>query len=89
MKHENVVISNELIKIELHPWKIWKAYVSNVRPSPERKEESKDGGANLNWGAGGLTSERRRRQRVGGLAESFPRKSSEMLLSLLNFLLFA
>ena len=29
-KHENLVSSNELIKVELPPWKIWRADVSSV-----------------------------------------------------------
>ena len=31
--HEDVVLSNELIKMELQPLKIWKAEVSSVSPS--------------------------------------------------------
>ena len=34
--YENLVLSNELIKVELPPWKIWKADVSSVSPSSER-----------------------------------------------------
>ena len=33
MKHENLVLSKELIKVELPPSKIWKADVSSVSPS--------------------------------------------------------
>ena len=33
MKRENLVSSNELIKVELPPWKIWKADVSSGSPS--------------------------------------------------------
>ena len=33
MKHENLVLSNELIKVELPPLMIWKAEVSAVSPS--------------------------------------------------------
>ena len=36
MKHENLVLSNELIKVQLPPSKIRKAYVSSVSPSLER-----------------------------------------------------
>ena len=35
----NLVLSNELIKVELPPWKIWKDDVSSVSPSSERIEE--------------------------------------------------
>ena len=35
MKHENLVISNELIKVELPPSKIWEAEVSSISPSSE------------------------------------------------------
>ena len=45
MKHENLVLSNELIKVELLPWKIWKADVSRVSPSSERMT--------FNWYLGG------------------------------------
>jgi len=35
--HEkSLVLSNELINVELPPWKIWKADVSSVSPSSER-----------------------------------------------------
>ena len=34
---QNVVLSKELIPIELPPWKIWKANVSSVSPSWEEK----------------------------------------------------
>ena len=34
--YENLVLSNELIKVELLPWKIWKADVSSVSPSSGR-----------------------------------------------------
>ena len=33
MKHENLILSNELIKVELLPRKIWKGDVSSVSPS--------------------------------------------------------
>ena len=36
MIHENLVLSNKLIKAELPPWKIWKADVSSVSSSLER-----------------------------------------------------
>ena len=39
MKHENLVLSNELIRVKLLPWKIWKADVSSVSPSSERMVE--------------------------------------------------
>ena len=39
MKHENLVLSNELIKVELPPLKIWRANVSGVGPSSVRIEE--------------------------------------------------
>ena len=40
VKHQNknLVLSNELIKVNLPPWKIWKADVSSVSPSSERIE---------------------------------------------------
>ena len=38
MKHENLVLSKELIKVELLSCKIWKADVSSVSPSSERIE---------------------------------------------------
>ena len=31
--YENLVLSNELIKVELPPWSIWKDDVSSVSPS--------------------------------------------------------
>ena len=34
--NKNLVLSNELIKVKLPPWKIWKADVSSVSPSSER-----------------------------------------------------
>ena len=34
--YKNLVLSNELIKVELPPWKIWKADVSSVSPLSER-----------------------------------------------------
>ena len=37
--NKNLVLSNELIKVKLPPWKIWKADVSSVSPSSERIEE--------------------------------------------------
>ena len=36
MKHENLVLSNESIKIESSPSKIWKADISSVRTSSEQ-----------------------------------------------------
>ena len=36
MKHENVVLSNELIKVELPQRKIWKTEVSSVSSWSER-----------------------------------------------------
>ena len=33
MKYENLVVSNELIKVERPPWKIWKANDESVSPS--------------------------------------------------------
>ena len=39
MKYENLVLSNELIKVELQPLKIWNAHVSSVSPSSKRMEE--------------------------------------------------
>ena len=39
MKHENLVLSNELIKVELPSSNTWKADVSSVSPSSERVEE--------------------------------------------------
>ena len=36
MRYENWVLLNELIKVELPPWKNWKADVSSVSPSSER-----------------------------------------------------
>ena len=36
---ENLVLSNELIKSRIPPWKIWKADASSVSPSSERIEE--------------------------------------------------
>ena len=39
MKHENLVLSDELIMVELPPQKIWKAVVSSVGPSSLRTEE--------------------------------------------------
>jgi len=35
-KHENLVLSRELVKVELPPWKIWKADLSSVSPSSDR-----------------------------------------------------
>ena len=32
MKHENLVLSKKLIKVELPPSKIWKADVSSISP---------------------------------------------------------
>ena len=43
---KNLLFSNELIKVELPPWKIEKADVSKVSPSSERIEEL--------WGVVGL-----------------------------------
>ena len=37
--NKNLVLSNELIKVELPPWKIYKADVSSVSPSSQRIEE--------------------------------------------------
>ena len=39
MKHENLVLSNEFIKVELPSSNTWKADVSSVSPSSERVEE--------------------------------------------------
>ena len=36
MKDENLVSSDELIKVEIPPGKIWKIDVSSVSPSSER-----------------------------------------------------
>ena len=36
--YKNLVLSNELIKVKLPPWKIWKADVSSVSPSLERTQ---------------------------------------------------
>ena len=36
MEHENLLLSKELIKVELPPRKIWKADVSSVSPLSER-----------------------------------------------------
>ena len=36
---QKFILSNELIKVEWPPWKIWKADVSSVSPSSERIEE--------------------------------------------------
>ena len=33
---ENLVLLNELVKVKLPPWKIWKADASSVNPSSER-----------------------------------------------------
>ena len=33
LRHDNLVLSKELIKVELPPWKIWKFEVSSVSPS--------------------------------------------------------
>ena len=33
--NEKLVLPTELIKVELPPWKIWKANVSNISPSSE------------------------------------------------------
>ena len=35
MSHDNLVLSNELITVELPPSKIWRADVSNVCPSSD------------------------------------------------------
>ena len=37
--NKNWVLSNDLIKVELPPWKIWKADFSSVSPSSERIEK--------------------------------------------------
>ena len=39
VKHENLVLSNEFIKVELPSSNTWKAGVSSVSPSLERVEE--------------------------------------------------
>ena len=39
MKYENLVLSNDLINLELPPRKIWKAAVSSVSPSSGQIEE--------------------------------------------------
>ena len=39
LETENLVLSNELIKVELPLWKIWKADVSRVSPSSEQIED--------------------------------------------------
>ena len=36
MKHVNLVLPNELMKVELPLWKIWKVHVSRVSFSSER-----------------------------------------------------
>ena len=38
--NKNLVLSNELIKVELPLWKIWKADVSSVSPSSELRSKS-------------------------------------------------
>ena len=43
MKHENLVLSNELKKVELPPRKIWTVGASSVSPSTERTEELRTG----------------------------------------------
>ena len=47
VKHVNLVLSNELIKVELSPWKIWKADVSSVRLSSEHATRASAARANL------------------------------------------
>ena len=42
MKHENFVLSNELIKVELPPRKIWKADGLSVSPSSERRAKPRN-----------------------------------------------
>ena len=39
MKHGNLVLPNELRKVELPPRKIWKADFSNDNPSSERTDQ--------------------------------------------------
>ena len=38
MKHENLILSNLLIKVELSPRTIWSADAASVSPSSERTE---------------------------------------------------